>query len=129
MRMTTIPHGSCRDVNLLKTHINKTIRQLWRRSLLRATAVWSGNTSAWIIIDYFEGFPSATLCERGGRVVEKGSGGILFWWFFLQWWWGDCGQVPQYLYLEKNPLVLLNFLQELQFGCSRTEFSQSQCKW
>ena len=33
-------------------------------------------------VDYnklFEGFPSTTLCERGGGIVEKGGGGILFW--------------------------------------------------
>ena len=37
-----------------------------------------GNTSARITIDYFEGFLSATLCECGGGIVEKGGGGILF---------------------------------------------------
>ena len=31
-----------------------------------------------ITMNYFEGFPSTTLCERGGEIVEKGGEGILF---------------------------------------------------
>ena len=49
MMMTTMSHGSCRDVNLVK-----------------------------ITIDHFEGFPSATLCERDGGIVKKGGEEILF---------------------------------------------------
>ena len=51
---------------------------------------------AWLTIDYFEGFSSATLSKRGGGIVENGGEQILSWWFFLQWWWRHCGRVPDY---------------------------------